>query len=153
MIINWFSTHPDPGDLSERLRTAYALWLSSCGPGSLPMLKRVEASPLYGELSDYVALIEDRGEGDDPRLFFATAGPKVVELFGKDPARRPFDEILTESGQSLSLEIHEVLRAEARPVHFSISGSPAIGRDIEAIVMPLRRDEGEGELDLLVYDF
>ena len=87
MIINWYSTHIDLSDLSQRLRIAYALWIASSSPGKLPHLKQIELSHEYEKISPYVALVENQGSAEQPKLTFLTAGlkknPKQKKLINK----------------------------------------------------------------------
>ncbi len=153
MIINWYSTHIDLGNLSQRLRTAYALWVSVIDPGILPNLKQIQSSSFYEDLSPYIALTENQGDDILPKLVRLAAGSKVVDLYGADFAAQPLDDVLTESGQLLAEEIFDELRNERTPVLFSVSGSPSTGKDVKAIVMPLLHDDRAMELALFVYDF
>ncbi len=153
MITNWYSTNIDQDYLSQRLRTAYALWISVSSPGKLPSLDQIRSSSLYEDLSPYVAITEDRGDGNLRNVVFLAAGSKVVELFGADPTARRLDEVLTASGQSLGEELFDVLRDERKPVHLKVSGSPVVSKDLEAIVMPLLHDDAAKALTLLVYEF
>ncbi len=153
MIINWYSTNIDLGNLSQRLRTAYALWISVIEPGELPSLEQIQSSSFYEDLSPYIALTENQGDAKLPKLVRLAAGSKVVELFGADLAAQRLDEVLTEPGQSLAEELFDELRDERKPIHFSVSGSPDISKDVEAIVMPLLHDDAAMELALFVYDF
>ena len=153
MIINWYSTNIDLGKLSQRLRTAYALWVSVHNPGNLPSLTQIQSSSLYEDLSPYIALDENQGDAKLPKLVRLAAGSKVVELFGANLAAQRLDEVLAESGQTLAEEVFDELRNERKPVHFGVSGSPVISKDVEGIVMPLLHDDEAKELALLVYDF
>ena len=153
MIINWYSTNIDLGNLSQRLRTAYALWVSVCNPDNLPSLEQIQSSSLYEDLAPYIALDENQSDAKLSKLVRLAAGSKVVELYGTDLKAQRLDKVLTESGQLLAEEIFEELRNERKPVHFSVSGSPVISKDVEAIVMPLLHDDAAMELALLVYDF
>ena len=110
MIINWHSTNIDLSKLSQRLRNAYALWVSVSGPGNLPSLKQVQSSSFYEELSPYMALSENQGDANLPKLVRLVAGSKVVELYGADFAEQRLDEVLTASGQILAIEIFDELR-------------------------------------------
>ncbi len=152
MIINWYSTHIDLGNLSQRLRTAYALWVSVIDPGNLPNLKQIQSSSFYEDLSPYIALTENQGDAELPKLVRLSAGSKVVELYGADLTGQRLDEVLTDSGQLLAEEIFDELRNQRKPVHFSVSGSPNLSKDVEAIVMPLLHDDAAMELALFVYD-
>ena len=153
MIINWYSTNIDPSKLSQRLRNAYALWVSVSGPGIFPSLEQIQSSGLYEDLSPYIAITENQGDAEHPKLVFLSVGSKVVELYGTDVSDQPLEEVLMESGQSLAEEIFDDLRNERKPVHFSVSGSPVISTDAEAVVIPLAHDDAAKELALLVYDF
>ncbi len=129
------------------------MWISVRSPGELPSLEQIQSSGLYEELSPYIALTENQGDAELPKLVRLAAGSKVVELYGADLVARRLDEVLPESGQSLAEEIFDELRDERKPVHFSVSGSPVISKDVEAIVIPLLHDDAAMELALFVYDF
>ena len=153
MITNWYSTNIDLDYLSQRLRAAYALWVSASSPSKLPSLDQIQSSSVYEDLSPYIAMVEDQGDADHRTFVFSAAGSKVIELFGVDLTARRIDEVFTESGQSLAEEIFAVLRNERKPVLLSVSGSSVVSKDIEVIAMPLLRVDAATELALLVYDF
>ncbi len=153
MIINWYSTNIDVNHLSQRLRTAYALWVVESSPGNLLSLKQIQSSTHYEELLPYIAVVENQGDVKLPKFVFLTAGSKVIELFGTELAAQNIDDVFTEAGRSLVEEVFDELRSERKPVLCSVSGSPIISEDIEVIVMPLWNDNAAKELALAVYDF
>ena len=153
MITNWYSTNIDLNHISQRLRTAYALWIAESSPENLPSLKKIQSSIHYEELSPYIAMIENQGDVKLPKFVFLAAGPKVIELFGTELVAQNIDDVFTEAGRSLVEEVFDELQSERKPVLCSVSGSPIICEDVEVIVLPLWHDNAAKELALAVYDF
>ncbi len=153
MITNWYSTNIDPDYLSERLRAAYALWLSQSTAKTIPSLVQIRSSGLYGDLALYIAVVEVEGDDEHREFVFTEAGKKVVELFGIELATRRIGDVFTEAGQSLAEEIFAAMRNEKKPVLVSVSDSPIVSDDIKVIQMPVTDNDGSTELALLVYDF
>ncbi len=155
MITNWHTTHIEPGSLSQRLKTAYVLWLWETvnHPDELPKLSRIQSSSLYKDLSPYIVVAEGESGGSALAFIITEAGAKVEELFGMELASRRLEEVLTKSDQALAEETAAILRKEQKPVHLSVAGSSVITDDIEVIQMPLRHDNATMEMSLLMYDF
>jgi hypothetical protein len=153
MITNWYTVNVSPEFLSDRLRAAYSMWLSSADLDVPPSLAELTTTKQFPKLTAYVVMLSSSSNSEDDRLICSQVGAKVNELFSADLEGLPFDDFLTDAGRSLAEEVIGLFNNANKPVHVRIANSAVIRSDVEIIVFPVAPGESGQDIAMMIYDY